>query len=220
MGASPAERIVPLWNETARGYKMDSRGRKIEGSDFGGERVPITVAQAWKQVYDEDGYESGHSYSGGFGSKDGYTLVASAKVDKELLIAAGDLVSELNFQGEGGDDPLVLETMTYCNGDTTKRRYCSNGKYQSREIATLADGSQQEVVVQRTCEVCNGTGRRPKTDEELAAGQKKLQSYGRAIAAFGLANLKRAASIYDDKWGPAAALEGSDHVWFGGYCSS
>lgn len=55
----------------------------------------------------------------------------------------------------------------------------------------------------------NGNAVDPENDDERAA-----------IAAFGVYAFVKAAELYDDKWGPAVGFAGSDHVWFGGWCSS
>lgn len=142
MGASPHERIVPL-----------------NGGIW---------QQAWQNVYDQEGYEDGHSYSGTFGSKhDGATLVAkNDQLDLELLKVAGDLVT------------------FFCNYDAFAWSAEEQAQYAKWDPRTL------------------------KPDEA-----KKV------IDILGEDALRRAAKVYDDKWGPAAAIVGKDHVWFGGYCS-
>jgi hypothetical protein len=49
----------------------------------------------------------------------------------------------------------------------------------------------------------------PETDDERAA-----------LAAYGTYAIEHAAMLYGDKWGEAVGFAGSDHVWFGGWCSS
>lgn len=204
MGASPSEAIVPLHIDV----------HSLSGAV---ERRPRTVSEAWDDVYREAGYESGHSYSGGFGSKDGYTLIGKADVDTDLLEIAGRLVGRLS--NAELPDVLAVPKDTDCPGPG-RPQWCQQGKVRVTEKVARANGEEVVAEFQITCPVCDGTSRVPLPDDQRIAAEAKIADYRKAIAAFGPTVLTRAGVVYDDKWAPAAALQGRDHVWFGGYCSS
>jgi hypothetical protein len=92
MGATNHERLLPL------------NGR--------------TIQQVWDEVHDQEGYENGHSYSGDFGSKGGFTLVVKdPRLTKELLSAAGELVSYLNAEGDFTPDAGAMPVVFVNAGD-------------------------------------------------------------------------------------------------------
>lgn len=55
-------------------------------------------------------------------------------------------------------------------------------------------------------------------DPRDSLGRGELSRAAEAIV--GQDNLRKAAEVFENKWGPAAAIAGADHVWFGGTCSS
>ncbi len=143
MGASNHQRVEALDEDTMYVTRIPMYVTRIDGAPARAAKR-LTVAEVWNRIYDEEGWESGHSYSGTFGSKpEGYVVVATLPHDKATLKLAGQAVMAAAF----GEQP----TETY-----------------------------------------------GLTPEQLA----------------------RAAEIFNDKWGPAVALVGKDHVWFGGMCSS
>lgn len=154
MGADAHERIVSLDEDTRYGVF-------VEGVRQGQPRR-YTPEEAWRIVYDQEGYEDGHSYSGTFGSKGGMVVMATSdKLDKELVAMAGELVRFFNLES-----------------------FDQSGEWDPR-----------------------------KKEATAAAATKVIEILGEAA-------LRRAAQVYEDKWGPAVAIVGKDHVWFGGYCSS
>ena len=222
MGGVGHERLVRLWTETAivqtpRGTTHYSDGTVPK--DVTPTITRLTPQQVWGDIRDQEGYESGHSYSGNFAVKPGFIAFGTADVDKDVLAAAGDIVSQLDYD----DEALRKRTDAYCgwrDGWQWGAPYCDKGKTKQTRTATLDDGTLAEVTVTVDCPQCKGTGRRPLTEDEQKAEDERFALVQKALAAFGEATLRRAAAQYSQKWDEAAALIGRDHVWFGGVCSS
>lgn len=219
MGSSPREGIYPLWRDGLVSFVRT--GQKVRGpSDWSGRatyvdetvrkvgrRQRITVEEAWQQAYDEDGYESGHSYSGAFGSKHGMVVLARNEKLDAVMDEVGTMVSFFNYQGiEWNEDPL--------KPPKRGKIQCSNCYGSGKKYR--ADRSGQTDP----CPDCGGEGKRLRNAEERAKIRKTIAARKKVLALLGEATLRRIAEVYDDKWGPAAAVVGKDKVWFGGYCSS
>lgn len=215
MGANSHERVVGLWRPGAVRYvRSGKRIRQWDGRMVDemvrkeGRRTRITPEEAWQQVYDEEGYESGHSYSGGFGSKHGMVVIAANDKLDRYIGEVGTLVSHYVHDGiEGFGDPLKMP-----RGKVPCNRCWGGGKVRKDPDAFTGD--------RITCPDCNGSGKRARTAEEKAEIRKKISARKKIVALLGETTLRRAAQVYDDKWGPAAAIVGKDKVWFGGYCPS
>lgn len=215
MGASPHERVVDLWRDgpmkAVRTGKRIARpwpqsGYTDEVIWKKGRRQRVTPEEAWQRVYDEEGYEDGHSYSGTFGSKHGMVVLARNEKLDPLLRELGSVLGI--YQGYYKEDdpyhPLKVQGKVHCS--------CFNGRVRS------VPGDWNSPVID--CPACKGSGRRYRTPEERAEARKKVNARKKLIALLGDATLRRINAVYDDKWGPAAAVVGKDFVWFGGYCPS
>lgn len=203
MGANEHERIVPLWREAPRWSTQERPGGPWV--QHTGRRKRLTVEEAWRDVADAEGYEDGHSYSGNFGSKHGMVVVARNEKLDRYMDAAGRMVAYFDHEDyEWSEDPRVV-----------KRLHINCGECWGR-------GTVRSVVTQNTipCPACKGKGKRGRNAEESAEARKRANACKKVVELIGEPTLRRAAQIYDDKWGPAAAIVGKDLVWFGGYCSS
>lgn len=212
MGGQSHERLEPLVKPAQRTVSYDN-GRTWQMS----EERRLTPAEVWSNVTDEEGWESGHSYSGNFAVKPGFITFGTAAVDRDVLLAAGELVQHYEYPDDG--DPLVARKTVYC-GYREPGVWCSNGKVTRTVEVDLPGGIKAKAQVQTDCPQCNGTGKRPRNAEEMAQEDERVRLAVEAAEAFGVDRLKAAAQQYGDKWGEAVALVGSDHVWFGGVCSS
>jgi hypothetical protein len=219
MGANSHERIVPLWEEPRISYVLT--GKKVAGPrDWSGrvtyvdERVEkksrrkrLTPAEAWQKVYDEEGYEDGHSYSGTFGSKDGMVVMFRSDKLSEPLMHEMSMVMSLyghNYEDNDPYHPLKVQGKVFCS--------CTGGKVRS-DPADFASPLIPHAE-------CKGTGKRVRNTEERTLARKRVNLRKKLIALIGDATLRQINAVYDDKWGPAAAVVGKDLVWFGGFCSS
>lgn len=210
MGANSHERVVDLWRPgvtmskpTGKRIRDQWGGYRDEYVTTTGRRKRLTPEEAWGLVYDEEGYEDGHSYSGSFGSKHGMVVLARNEKLDPVMGEVGAVVAFLNGEWDEALKPPKRGKIT-CTGC-----YGSGKKFR------LPMGVERD-----TCPDCNGEGKRLRNAEERAAIRKTIAARKKVLALLGETTLRRIAAVYDDKWGPAAAVVGKDKVWFGGYCSS
>jgi hypothetical protein len=176
-------------------------------------RAGQTIDQAFRELHDNLGFESGYQYSGTLSMKGSAWIIGkSDTAAPEQFKMVCDLIGQYV---EDENDLLAVHPEAPCKG-------CwGSGKKHVNMVATTDDGQKVMVNVQRECADCLGKGKKILNDEEFAAAKQRIADIVEALRVFGISRqtLSQARVIADDKWeSQAIGIVCKDQAWFGATC--
>jgi Zn finger protein HypA/HybF involved in hydrogenase expression len=189
------------------------------GANFSDAIVKIrpgqTVEQAFRELHDNLGFESGYQYSGTLSMKGSAWVIGKSDIaTPEQFKVVYDLIGQ---SVEDENELLTARPEARCKSCWGEgKRYINIG-------ATTDDGQKVTVSVHRDCADCEGKGKRILNDEELAAEKQRIVDILEALRVFGISRqiLTRARATADDKWeSQAIGIVYKDQAWFGATCPS
>jgi len=189
------------------------------GANFTDQIVKIrpgqTVEQAFRELHDSLGFESGYQYSGTLSMKGGAWVIGksdSATPEQFKMVC--------NLIGQYLPDENELLTV---HPEAQCKSCWGEGKRHVNIGATTDDGEKVTVSVRRECTDCAGVGKRILNEEEFAAEKQRIADILEALRVFGISRqiLTQARAIADDKWeSQAIGIVYKDQAWFGATCPS